>query len=101
MKEEVDEGVVFSHPIDTVFGATLRVWHLFAEIEKHHGKKAARGMFRDAGGKMSNERARQWRNWQLLDRLDQMKHKPAPHKLARLLGREKWGQALPISKSQP
>jgi hypothetical protein len=87
-----DTAVVFSHPVDTVFGAMLRVHHLFAEIEKHHGKKAARAIFKDAGGPMSPERARQWRNWQLLDRLDQMKPKPVPYKLARDLALEKWGK---------
>jgi hypothetical protein len=76
-----DEPVHFppEHPIETAFGAHLRIRYLLHQIEQRHGIETARKLFREA---MPSPRQEQlWRGYKILARLDRMPE-PGPWKLA-------------------
>jgi hypothetical protein len=68
------------HPIETAFGAQLRIRYLFHQVEQRHGIEAARKFFREAAPSLRQEKL--WRGYEILARLDRMKPKPMPWKLA-------------------
>jgi hypothetical protein len=78
----------FSLPISDPTGAWFRAALLFDEIEQHLGEEVVRKIFKSLTSKRG---AQQKRARKLLQRLDSMKPKPAPFKLARMIAEEKYG----------
>src|ERR1700687_6361491 len=78
----------FSLPISDPAGAWFRAALLYEEIELHLGQDRAHKIFTNV---MSKRRAQRLAEWKLLHRLDQMKPKPIPFRLARVIATEEHG----------
>jgi hypothetical protein len=89
-KTEPDEvATYYTLPLSDPAGARFQVDLLFYDLAEAVGEEEARKYFREGATK---RRAQQFRNSKLLQRLDSMKPRPTPYRLARAIAKGKYGE---------
>jgi hypothetical protein len=73
---------LFRNDITTPGGAQMEALKPFRQLETHHGRETAQKIFGELGKPLSQKRANELKNWELLKRYDSME-KPIVAELAR------------------